>query len=212
MNRYIYKHLWPALALAAMLLGAAGAEAQAKKKRFYIKIYRVAEPKGSRPSLKPRATALLKKLLAQQPEVVTELGPKVMTKAQLAKHLEANKLVGYELGLRITKASHAMHPPKPGKVYKILMVDVAVAMDVQKIPTNQLALAGEGSASVGVETARLKEKERVELLHEGLGVAMKQAMTRTMHRIKNPVVTQKPFPRKRRKRKRRRRGKRRSKR
>ena len=196
------------LVLAGLLMGASGAaEAQTKKKRYYIKIYSVAEPKGTKPSLKPRATALLKKLLAKQPEVITSLGPKVMTRAQLAKYLAANKLVGFELGLRITKADHAMHPPKPGKVYKVLMVDVAVAINTQKIPKNQLALAGEGSASVGVEASRLKEKERVELLHEGLGVALTQAMTRTMFRIKNPVVTQKPFPRKRKRKGRRRRGK-----
>ena len=188
-----------------LLLGPLAGDAQTKKAaRFYVKIYSVAEPKGTKPSLKPRAAALLKKLLGKHPEIVMDLGQKVTTKDELARALAAKKLKGYELGLRLTKAAHAMHPPQPGKVYKVLMVEVAVAIDMQKIPTDQMALAGEGSAQVGVETARLKEKERVELLHEALDVAMKQAVSRTVFRLKNPIVTSKPKPRRRKKRRKRR--------
>ena len=200
------------LALFGLLITPLGVTAQAKKKRplspktqnnkgprFYLKIYSVKEPKGTKPSLTPLATKLLNKHLRRQPEVLLELGQKVSSRAELARVLAAKKLLGYELGLRVTKATHAMHPPQPGKVYKVLMVEVEVAIDMQKIPTDQLALAGEGSVQVGVETARFKEKERVDLLHEALRGAMKQAISRTMDKLKNPVITSRPKPRKRRK-------------
>jgi len=200
--------------LLGLLAAPLDGRAQTKQKaRFFIKVYSVKEPKGSKPSLKPRAAVLLKKLMSKHPEVVFDLGQKVSTKAELARVLAARKLSGYELGLRVTKAAHAMHPPQPGKVYKVLMVEVAVAIDMQKIPTDQMALAGEGNAQVGVETARFKDKERIELLHEALGAAMKQAVSRTMVKLKTPVVTSKPKPsRRRKKRRRKRRKKRRSKR
>ena len=191
--------IWFYLVLLGLLISPLSGQAQDNKKPlFFIKIYSVKEPKGTKPSLRPRAAALLTKLLSRHPELTFDLGARVSTRAELAKLLKSRKLMGYELGLRVTRAAHAMHPPRPGKVYKVLMVDVAVAIDMQKIPTDQLALAGEGSSQVGVETARLKEKERVELLHEALDSAMKQAVSRTVHRLKNPIVTSKPKPRKRR--------------
>ena len=195
------------------LIGApleAGAQGN-KKPRFYIKLYSFKEPAGTKPSLKPRALALLRKLLGSQPDVQLELGPRGMTRAALEKMLKAKKLAGYELGFRVTRASHAMHPPQPGKVYKVLMVDVAVAIDMQKIPTNQMALAGEGSTQVGVETARLKEKERVDLQNDALDGATKQAVSRTLNKLRNPVITSRPKPSRRKKRRRRRRVKRRKK-
>jgi hypothetical protein len=153
------------------------------KPKLYFELRSVKEPPGTKPSLRKRAGALLMKHFESDARVTTKLGDPPPKGDELAKILKSKKISGYALVLRITKVDHAMHPPQPGKVYKVLMVEVNVAIDAEKIPSGQMALAGQGTAQVGTEVSRFKEKERVQLLHEALTEAVKQAAQKSLVKL-----------------------------
>jgi hypothetical protein len=153
------------------------------KPKHYFELRGVNEPAKKKPSLKAAARALLTKAFEKDPRIATSLGEPAPKGAELTKALKAKKMTGYALDLRITKVDHSMNPPPPGKVYKILMVEVGVAIDAEKIPSSQMALAGEGNAQIGTEVSRFKEKERVQLLHEALAEAIKQAALKTVNKL-----------------------------
>jgi hypothetical protein len=151
------------------------------KPRLYWELREVREPAKTKPSMKSKAKAIFNEALKKHPEVVT-LDPRP-TGDDLAKTLKQRKLTGYAMVLRITKVGHSMNPPAPGKVYKVLMVEVNVAIDAEKIPSGQMALAGQGSAQVGTEVNRFKEKERVQLTIEALTEAIGQAVKRSVSKL-----------------------------
>lgn len=148
--------------------------------RIYWELREVREPAKAKPSMKAKARAIFNAELKKHPEVVTKLDS---TGDNLAKTLKEKKLTGYAMVLRITKMGHSMNPPAPGKVYKVLMVEVNVAIDAEKIPSGQMALAGQGSAQVGTEVNRFKEKERVQLTVEALTEAIGQAVKRSVSKL-----------------------------
>jgi hypothetical protein len=168
--------------LPALLASASPADA-AKRAKFYFEVRAVQVPGGSAADLKERARGLLLAELKKQPLVVMELGDPRPRGADLEKALKARKLAGYELVLRVVKSKHSLQPPPAGKVYKMLMVEVEVAIDAQKIPSGQMALAGDGTAQVGTEVSAVKEKEKQELLTEALGEAIKQAVAKSVSRL-----------------------------
>lgn len=172
--------------LCAALILATPAAAVAKGAKLYIETRGVKEPPGTKPSLVDKARALLEAELKQQPAVTTDLGSPPPDAKRIEESLKAKRLQGYGIVLRVTKASHSLNPPAKGKVYKTLMVEVAVAIDAEKIPSGQMALAGEGTAEVGTEVARLQEKERVQLTHEALAEAIKQAVVRSVAKLTAP--------------------------
>jgi hypothetical protein len=180
--------------LAAAVLIGTFAEAAARP-RLYFEIRGVKEPKGTKPSVVDRARTVLLEELKKHPQVVTDLGDPPPT--DLAKALKSKRLAGYGLVLRVTKVAHSMNPPAKGKVYRVLMVEVNVAIDAEKIPTGQMALAGEGSAQVGTEVSRFKEKERVELVKEALVEAIRQAVGKSIAKL-SPGAKKRPARRKRR--------------
>lgn len=180
------------LLVGALLLGALG-EAAARP-RLYFEIRGVKEPQGTKPSLKDRARAVFLEEIKKHPQVVTDLGDP--PPADLAKALKSRRLAGYGLVLRVTKVAHSMNPPPKGKVYRVLMVEVAVAIDAEKIPSGQMALAGEGSAQVGTEVSRFKEKERVQLVNEALLEAIRQAVGKSIDKL-SPGAKKRPARRKR---------------
>jgi hypothetical protein len=156
----------------------------AKKPTIFFKLQGIREPKGAKPSLKAKAKKILLEELKKQPQVLTDLGSTTpASKAALAKILQARKLTGYAIMLRITKVKHSMNPPAAGKVYKVLMVEVEVAIDAEKIPSGQMALAGQGSTQVGTEVSRFKEKERLQLIYEALQTATNQAVTKSLSKL-----------------------------
>jgi hypothetical protein len=170
--------------LCTMLLGLlCPSSASAKARRFYCELRGVQEPKGTSPSLKDKAKTLLMAELKKHPRVVLDLGSPPPRGEELSKSLKANGLDGYALVLRITKASHSLNPPAAGKVYKVLMVEVEVSIDAEKIPSGQMALAGQGSTQVGTEVNRFKDKERVELLHEALATATREAVSKSIAKL-----------------------------
>jgi len=172
------------LAGCTLLLGLlAAAPAQAKGPRFYFDVRGVQVPAGSRPELKEKARAILIAELKKQASVVLELGSPAPKGEELEKALKDRKLDGYGLVLRVTKSGHTLQPPPAGKTYKVLMVEVAVAIDAEKIPSGQMALAGEGTASVGTEVTSVKEKERLQLLGEALADAIKQAVAKSITKL-----------------------------
>lgn len=192
--------------LLTLAPGLAAADKRKARPRYFLRLLSVNEPAKLKPSLKQGARQELLKALGRYGEVTTDLGQQPKDAAALARLLKARKLAGYELGFRITRATHSMNPPAPGKVYKVLMVELGVAIDMQKIPTDQMAVAGEGTAQVGVETKRFNKKERDELLREALAEATKQAVHRTIQKLNNPPAARdKPSPRKKRRRKKKRR-------
>lgn len=176
------------IVLVSFEIASGAAEARPK---VYIELRGVLEPAGTKPSLKDTARALLLKTFEKDPRVATSLGDPAPKGDDLIKVLKSKRIDGYALVLRITKATHTMNPPPPGKVYKVLMVDVAVAIDAEKIPSSQMALAGEGSAQVGTEVSRLKEQERVQLLNEALVEAIKQAAVKSIVTLTTPTPAQK---------------------
>ncbi len=164
--------------LPALLAGTSPAIA-AKPAKFYFEVRAVQVPAGAGADLKERARGVLLAELKKQPLVVMELGDPRPRGADLEKALKARKLAGYELVLRVVKSKHSLQPPPAGKVYKMLMVEVEVAIDAQKIPSGQMALAGEGTAQVGTEVSAVKQ----ELLSEALGEAIKQAVAKSVSRL-----------------------------
>jgi len=164
--------------LFALACGSADA-----RPRFYMEIRGVKEPANTKPSIKAKALTYLQQELEKHAEVVTKLGDPPPQGEDLQRELKARRLQGYNLVLRVTKASHSLNPPAKGKVYRVLMVEVAVAIDADKIPSSQMALAGEGNAQVGTEVSRYKEKERVQLTHEALLEAIRQAVDKSVAKL-----------------------------
>jgi len=169
--------------------------------KLYVEIAGVKEQGTQACKLKEKAKAALKKAFSARPEVTMTLGDPPPKGAALQKALKNKGLTGYRVVLRLTKCSHTLLPPAKGKVYKVLMVEVGVAIDAEKIPTSQMALAGQGSAQVGTEVSKIKEKEKQQLLLEALTEATKQAVGKSVDTVNKPKKTK----RKRRRRKRRKR-------
>lgn len=165
------------------LMASAPAAAAARTPRFYFEVRGVQVPAGAAADLKERARGVLLAELKRQPVVVMELGAPRPRGAELEKALKARGLTGYELVLRVVKSKHSLQPPPAGKVYKMLMVEVEVAIDAQKIPGGQMALAGEGTAQVGTEVSSVRDKEKQELLTEALAEAIKQAVAKSVSKL-----------------------------
>ena len=174
------------------------AKEDATAKKFYFEVRGVQVPSGSMPLLKEKAQAILLAELQKQPTVVTNLGSPSAQGAELEKRLQAQNLQGYALVLRIAKSAHSLQPPPPGKVYKVLMVEVSVAIDAEKIPSGQMALAGEGSANVGTEVRQIKDKEKLQLTLEALTEAIHQAVTQSITKLSaadKPAAKRRPTKR-----------------
>lgn len=169
--------------LACWLATLATAAVSEGRPRFYMEVRAVKEPPKTAPSLKERGKAVFLSELKKHPQVVTELSDPPPSGPALEKALKAKRLTGYGLVLRITRASHSLNPPAKGKVYKVLMVEVSVAIDAEKIPSGQIALAGEGTSQVGIEVSRVKEQERVQLTYEALTDAVRQAVDRSIDKL-----------------------------
>jgi hypothetical protein len=184
------------VALAALALAAGGADAKPKAARvkgprFYFELRGVRVPSGADATLKAKAREVLVAELKKQPLVVMELGDPAPAGAELEKELKARQLDGFGLVLRVTKADHALKPPAAGKVYKMLMVEVGVALDAEKLPSGQLALAGEGNSQVGTEVQKIKDKERKQLTIEALSDAIKQAVEKSILKLGSPAKPEK---------------------
>ena len=120
--------------LCCPLRGEAQRKAPAKKKELiFVWVQSVKEPKGTRPSLKPRATVLLRKLLRKHPEIVLWADSKMHSGGEVAVYLKKHKMRGQGLQLRITRAAHALHPPKPGKVVTQVIVNVVARLPLAGI-------------------------------------------------------------------------------
>jgi hypothetical protein len=174
------QHGWTVVAVGAALLVSAVAEA---RPRYYVELRGVKEPAKSRPSLRAKAKAIVPEEFGKHPAVVTSLGDPTPKGKALAKALKARRLTGYGVILRITKASHSILPPEKGKAYRRLLVEVAVAIDAEKIPSGQMALAGQGNAQVATEISRYTEKERDQLAHEALTEAVRQAVGKSVNKL-----------------------------
>lgn len=175
------------MAAALLLLSVAGAPrpAQAAAK-FYFQIRGVTAPKGVKPALQAKAKQLFEEELAKHPEVVTTIGNPMPQGADLERALKQRSLEGFGVVLRVEKVEHRLQPPAAGKVYQMLMVQVQVAIDAEKIPSGQMALAGEGSEEVGTEVKRVKEQERDQLALEALTGAIRQAVEKSMIKLTAP--------------------------
>ncbi len=174
------------LLVLCLALGLPGVGwAKAKGPRFYFELRGVQVPAGDGADLKEQAKSVLLAELRKHPEIAIEL-PEKPTGEELVKQLKARRLEGFALVLRVVKSKHELRPPPAGKVYKVLAVEVAVAIDAEKIPSGQMALAGEGSAEVATEVKKLTEKERRELRGEALAEGIKQAVAKTVAKLSAP--------------------------
>lgn len=161
-------------------LSAGNALAAPTKAKYYVAVQSVKEAAGTKACrLAEKAKQLFTSTLEAQPTVTTRFpAGKAPQGKGLAAALARHKLAGYGAVLRLTQCKHGLHPPRPGKAYKILMVELGVAIDAEKIPSGQLARAGTGSAQVGIEVARIKSKELQSLREEALAASIKQAVER----------------------------------
>jgi hypothetical protein len=184
-----------AMALLTLLATAGQADA---RPRFYFDVRGVKLPPKASASLKEKAKELLIAELKKQPSVVLELGDPRPSGAGLEQALKSRRLTGYGLVVRVTKAETTLQPPAPGKVFRVLSGEVDVAIDAEKVPSGQMALAGEGNAQVGTEVKQVKDKERTEILQEALAEAIKQAVVKSITRLAAPPKPEKPVRRKKR--------------
>ena len=89
--------------------------------------------------------------------------------------------------LRITKCAHALTPARGGSAYKTLQVEVSAALDAEKIPSGQIARAGDGTAQVGTEVRRIKPRELAQLRAEALAAAIDRAVGQFVKSLSQPV-------------------------
>ena len=157
--------------LALTCLGSVAAA----KPKYYVAIADVKHVADETCKLETRARALLERELAKHPAVLTRLGDPEPKGAALHKQLKARKLTGYAVILRITRCAHRLLPPRPGHAYKVLSVQVSVAIDAEKLPSSKMAAAGRGSAEVATEVSRVKPSELQSLRIEALDAAIDQA-------------------------------------
>ena len=61
-----------------------------------------------------------------------------------------------------------------------------MAIDAEKIPSGQITMAGEGSAQIGVEVSRFKQKELDKLTEEALADAIRQAVDKSIKKLSPP--------------------------
>lgn len=184
-------------AMACMVGGTVVADAA--RPRYYVRVQDVKDDGAAACAIKEQGRRLLLQALDKDPSVITRLGqePPPQDKA-LERVLKARKLEGYGLILRITKCAHELHPPAAGKVYKVLMVEVAVGLDAEKIPSGQIARAGNGDAQVGTEVSSVKPRELAQLRVEALKEAVGQAAGEFIKSLKARSPVKKKRRRKRR--------------
>lgn len=170
------RRLIPFFAALLALLGPLPAQA---KPRFFVQLRAVREAPKSTCHLAKKASQLVKATLAKVGMITLDLGvPLPKAKDALAALLKKRKLTGYAIVFRITRCRHELKPPAPGKAYKTLAVDVATAVDAEKIPSGQIALAGTGDAQVQTEVTRIKPSELASLRDDALKSATEQSIGR----------------------------------
>lgn len=181
-------NLWPRQLLITTTLATAFASARPAEARpsFYVSIRSVKQTDQSKCKLREQARDLLEKSLSKHPSVVTRLKDPEPTGKALEAELEARKLTGYAVVLRITRCAHRLMPPRPGHAYKILAVEVSTAIDAEKLPSSKMAAAGSGTAEVATEVSRVKEKELQSLRIEALGAAIDQAAGKFVKGLSQP--------------------------
>jgi|GEM_PF-6214015 hypothetical protein len=198
MNSRILVFCLPCFILGSLLSSSAQA-----RPRFY------AEPqtiKGlSAPDCDLDETALRQQLLKSldaRPEITTSFpGTKPESPKKLKRLLRRKRLKGYAFSLRLVTCKHSVLPPEPGKTYKRLFTEVSVALEGETIPAGQMAIAGTGSAKVGVEISRLKATERKQLYGEALEAALSQAVGQTIGKLSGGKKTKRRRAKRRRRRK-----------
>lgn len=179
--------IWTLAVLLALIAPAYAKKPKAPAgPRYYWEVRGVKAPAGSPAALKDKAKAVFLAELKKQAAIVLELDPKPSSGDELEKALKARKLDGFGVVLRVTKSTHELKPPAPGKAFKTLMVEVSVAIDAEKLPSGQLALAGEGNSQVGTEVKAVKEKERLQLMVEALTDAIHQAIEKSVVKLSTP--------------------------
>lgn len=167
-----------AAALAALIGALSIPQLGQAKPRFFVQL-RAVEEQAKGCKLSTQARALVNKLLSKEATVTLDLGvPVPKNKQALAKLLAKRKLTGYAIVFRITRCKHTLEPPPKGKRFKVLMVEVATAVDAEKIPSGQIALAGTGAGQIGTEVSRIRPKELASLRADALVVATKQSVAR----------------------------------
>ena len=158
--------------------------------RFYVAVRDVTQAKEVKCELKSAAKSLLDKTLAKHPSVVTRLDKDDLSGAKLEAELKARKLVGYAVILRITRCTDRLLPPRAGHAYKVLAVEVATAIDAERMPSSKMAAAGDGSAEVATEVTTVKPKELDSLRLEALTAAIEQAVEKFVHGLEGDEPNQ----------------------
>jgi hypothetical protein len=182
--------------------GAAPKRARKVKPRYYVQPRNVTlQLSASCAPVEKLGRDVLVKRLNNSALVVTSLKDAPTAPKDLAKLLKSRGLEGYALDLRITACSHELLPPRPGSAYQVLSVALSAALDAEKLPSGQIARAGEGTAQIGTEVRRIEraelEKLRVEALEAAVGQAV-DAFIRSLGKSKRRRAQKRPGKHKRR--------------
>ncbi|MCB9555993.1 MAG: hypothetical protein H6707_07805 [Deltaproteobacteria bacterium] len=125
-----------------------------------------------------QATAVLPALLSASGKVVDK-DPQAPTAAKaLETWLKAKRFAGYRIVVRLVRCATRLDPPLAGKRYPVQFAEVASAIDAERVPSGQMALAGTGDAQIGIEVSKPSARSQAEALKEALTASLRQAIER----------------------------------
>ena len=169
---------------ACVLITLLGPSRGDARPRYYVELAGVgglASAKGAPCDLSD-TKRLVAQLLAAQPEVTTRITG--ASKGSLAKALKAQRLLGYRILFRVTRCQRDLDRPKPGRPFRQFRVLIETAVDAEKIPSRQMALAGVGQAELAAEVSKASPRELQSVVNDTLREASKRAIKRFMEKIK----------------------------
>jgi hypothetical protein len=178
------------LDLAVLILASAIlptlAEAAQGKPKYYFRISNVECPANKK--IVPVATEILEQEFANYPEFTTDVHGANTEEAQLAE-IQRQGMKGYQVSMRITKATVTIKDPAPGKRDQQMSIDVKVSIFGHTIPGRKLMFTGDGDASLtGEFSERLKDKEEDRFMRTALTSAIKQALTTAVSKLTNATL------------------------
>jgi hypothetical protein len=145
-----------AMAFGSLSLLTWPSPADAKnKERYFVVVQGVELAPGVPAPLAEKAKAHLLKDLAGRPEFVTAL-PKgapdpAADATKFKKFLLKKKIRAFSILVKLTKYEQTLEPAKEGKTGQVLKVHIDLSLLGSGLPDATMALAGDGSSTVGLE-------------------------------------------------------------
>ncbi|HJZ84127.1 MAG TPA: hypothetical protein VKN99_03110 [Polyangia bacterium] len=177
--------------VAGLCLGLLGRPAAAGGK-YYIRIADTQEPPDLKSGLLDEAKKLLREELARRPEFVLELkdAPPDSDPDALAAELKKRNLKGYKVFVRLTHVGTEILPPRPGRRYRQVQATVRASIIGISIPSQVMALGGDGESSSATEfSGKPDDREVAQLKHDALADALSQAVDKALLKLAQGFMT-----------------------